>query len=175
MLVGIIELVREDDSEEHREMFVEELLKAKFMVPVVIIPEPIRHPDGRPMIAGDSKIQFPMIINNEKQKFFMAFTDPVEYKKWTDQNHVLNTFNLKFEDFVNMLFIPDSMGNDGEAQGLVINPYGINMVIPKLLIASIMSAKLPGIKENIDSIRAMMEKQNEDEETAEVSEETTEE
>lgn len=168
MLVGLIQLLHDDDTEEHRDLFVDELLNAKFMAPVIITPEPIRHPDGRPMILGESKITFPMLKNGNGEKFFMAFTDPVEYKKWTDRNRPLNTFNMKFDNFVGMVFTPDSMGNESEAQGFVINPYGVNMVVSKALMAGIMAAKLPAVKEQIDAIREELDNPKEDvEETPE--------
>ena len=41
MLVGCIELVKEEDTPDHRNMFVTELLKASFQAPAVIDPEPV--------------------------------------------------------------------------------------------------------------------------------------
>ena len=40
MMVGTIELLKAEDTPEHRQMFLEELQKAKFLAPVVIDPVP---------------------------------------------------------------------------------------------------------------------------------------
>ena len=40
MMVGSIELLKAEDTPEHRQMFIEELQKAKFLAPVVIDPVP---------------------------------------------------------------------------------------------------------------------------------------
>ncbi len=40
MMVGSIELLKAEDTPEHRQMFLEELQKAKFLAPVVIDPAP---------------------------------------------------------------------------------------------------------------------------------------
>ena len=45
MMVGSIELLKAEDTPEHRQMFLEELQKAKFLAPVVI--DPVPQPDEK--------------------------------------------------------------------------------------------------------------------------------
>ena len=46
MLVGSIELMREDDSPEHKNMFIGELMKAELQVPAIIKPDPEEDEEG---------------------------------------------------------------------------------------------------------------------------------
>ena len=41
MLVGAIELMKAENTLEHRNLFIGEMIKAKFLAPVVLDPEPI--------------------------------------------------------------------------------------------------------------------------------------
>jgi len=75
MMVGSIELLKAEDTPEHRQMFLDELQKAKFLSPVVIDPVPVPDENGRVTIARDAKVQFPMLSTEDGRKFFMAFTD----------------------------------------------------------------------------------------------------
>ena len=46
MLVGAIELMKAEDTPEHRGMFVEELAKAEFLSPAMVNPAPAEGADG---------------------------------------------------------------------------------------------------------------------------------
>ena len=61
MMVGSIELLKAEDTPEHRQLFLDELQKAKFLSPVVIDPVPQPDEKGQVKIARDSKVQFPML------------------------------------------------------------------------------------------------------------------
>lgn len=80
MMVGTIELLKAEDTPEHRQMFLEELQKAKFLAPVVIDPVPQPDEKGQVRIPRDAKVQFPMLSTEDGRKFFMAFTDWMELK-----------------------------------------------------------------------------------------------
>ena len=41
MLVGCIELIKAEDTPEHRKMFVDELIQANMMAPVLMEPQPV--------------------------------------------------------------------------------------------------------------------------------------
>lgn len=141
MLVGCIQLMKAEDTPEHRSMFVEELVKASFQAPAIIEPAPVQDAEGKLMIASGSRVQFPMLVTKDGKKFFMGFTDPVEYRKWAEKDKELPCFALKFDDYVNMLFRKDAQGNDCPALGIVINPVGENVVVPKEMVAGIMAAR----------------------------------
>ena len=109
MLVGCIQLMKAEDTPEHRSMFVEELVKASFQAPAIIEPAPVQDAEGKLMIASCSRVQFPMLVTKDGKKFFMGFTDPIEHQKWVEKNRELPVFTLTFEDYVSMLF-----RNDGQ-------------------------------------------------------------
>ena len=98
MMVGSIELLKAEDTPEHRQMFLEELQKAKFLAPVVIDPAPQPDEKGQVRIPRDAKVQFPMLSTEDGRKFFMAFTDWMELKKWKDEENQ-QTFAMNFDDY----------------------------------------------------------------------------
>ena len=58
MMVGSIELLKAEDTPEHRQMFLDELQKAKFLSPVVIDPVPVPDENGRVTIASMRQIWY---------------------------------------------------------------------------------------------------------------------
>lgn len=142
MLVGCIELMKEEDTPEHRSMFAAELAKASFQAPAIIDPEPVADEEGNLTVTPGSRVQFPMLITPEGKKFFMGFTDSVEYRKWVEKNREMPTFSLRFDDYVNMILRRDAQGNENPAMGFVINPMGANVIIPKEMIAGMMAVRM---------------------------------
>ena len=141
MLVGAIQLMKAEDTPEHKNMFANEMMKAKFLAPAIINPAPEPNEAGELRIAPGSQIQFPMLSTPNGHKFFMAFTDQSELKKWKDEENQL-TFALTFDDYAGMLLSKDQQGNTSPAIGMVINPFGANIVVPKEMAANLMRAKL---------------------------------
>lgn len=147
MLVGMIELMKEEDTPAHRNMFLGELAKAEFLSPAVVEPAPETGEDGRMSVAPGSKVQFPMLSTSDGKRFFMAFTDEREYEKWKEKNQEFPFFALKMEDYAAMILRKDAQGNICPALGMVINPYGANIVIPREMLAGMVSAKAAQAKQ----------------------------
>lgn len=145
MLVGAIELMKAEDTPEHRNLFVNEMMQAHFLAPAIV--EPVPQPDekGEVKIAPGSKVQFPMLSTQDGKKFFMAFTDWSELKKWQDKEDQ-QTFALTFDDYAAMLLRKDKEGNLSPALGFVINPYGGNILVSREMAANLMAAKLAKAK-----------------------------
>lgn len=150
MLVGAIELMKAEDTPQHRNMFVGELVKASLLSPSLIDPAPAEGAGGKLVIAPGSKVQFPMLSTPDGAKFFMAFTDMTEYGKWQEKNQKLPTFALKIEDYAAMILRRDAKGNICPALGMVINPLGANILVPREMLAGIMSAKAAQAKQRPD-------------------------
>ncbi|MGN0401266.1 MAG: SseB family protein [Acetatifactor sp.] len=142
MLIGCIELIRDADTPEHRNMFISELTRASLQVPAIIDPEPVQDETGRLMLLPESKIQFPMLSTMDGKKYYMGFTDSVEYDKWVEKNKKLPFFAMQLSDFFRLLFGKDSQGNISPALGLVVNPFGANVVIPREMLGDITMAKM---------------------------------
>ena len=147
MLVGTIQLMKEEDTPEHRNMFVTELQKSSLIAPALIEPEPAVNAEGQQVIAPGSKIQFPMLTAPDGKRFFMGFTDMAEFQKWKDKNKELPFFALKFDDYVGMLFRKDANGTPCPALGYVVNPLGENILVPRELMAGIMAARVAQMKQ----------------------------
>lgn len=142
MLVGCIELLKAEDTPEHRNMFVAELLRANLLAPALIDPAPEEDEEGSLKLIPGSKIQFPLHLAPDGKQYFMAFTDEVEYQLWVERNHPCPTFAMVFDDYIGMMLHKDSNGNAIRADGIVVNPYGANLVMPKDMLAQIMGNRM---------------------------------
>lgn len=149
MLVGCIQLMKAEDTPEHRNMFVTELLKASLQAPAVIEPAPAEDAAGKLTVAPGSRVQFPMLSAPDGKKFFMGFTDPAEYRKWAEKSGDLPSFALKLDDYANMLLRKDARGNDCPAMGIVINPLGDNIIVPREMVAGIIAARMAQMKKGM--------------------------
>lgn len=143
MLVGSIELLKAEDTQEHRRMFMEEVAKASFLSPAVVTPKPQEDAEGKSTIAPGSTVQLPMLSASGDKHFFMAFTDEGEYARWVEKaSERLPVFALTIEDYAAMLLRKDAQGNACPALGVVINPYGANIILPREMLAEMMAAKI---------------------------------
>ncbi len=140
MLMGCIQLLKAEDSQEHRNMFAEELLRSSFLAPAIMEPAPMKDADGKLAIVQGSKIQFPMLMTQDGKRYFMGFTDAVEYRKWVEKNEDLPYFALQFDDYIRLLQ-PDAQGNESPMLGFVVNPMGDNVIVPKEMVLAIAAAK----------------------------------
>ena len=149
MLLGCIELMKEEDTPEHREMFAAEFMKASFLAPAVVDPVPTVNEEGEEVIAQGSKIHFPMLGAPDGKRLFVAFTDRKEYDAWCEKNGYLPCFTLKMEDYGQMLLMKNPMGELSPAIGLVINPLSTNLVVSREMVANLMTRKMmanPGMR-----------------------------
>ncbi len=135
MLIGAIEVMKADPSAEHKNLFINEMMKGKFLSPVVITPEPTKNEEGEYKITPENRIQFPMLTAPDGKHYFMAFTDKMELDKWKKDEEIF-TFALTVDDYAHM-----SLDPNGLSAGYVINPYGANIVIIKEMLTSLMAAK----------------------------------
>ena len=147
MLVGAIELMKAEDTPEHRNMFMGEVMKASFLSPAIVEPEPVENEEGKLTIAPGSKVQLPMLNTPDGARFFMAFTDMTEYEKWQEKNQKFPTFALRLEEYATMILRRDAKGNFCPALGMVINPFGANIVLPREMLAGMMSARAAQAKQ----------------------------
>ena len=131
MLVGAIELMKAENTLEHRNLFIGEMIKAKFLAPVVLDPEPIPDENGAVKLTAENKIQLPMLTAPDGNHYFMAFSDMQELQLWKKEEKQ-NVFALTFQDYVKMVLRPDN-----NSAGFVINPYGANLVISKQMLEAI--------------------------------------
>lgn len=142
LLVGSIELLKMDHSLEHKGMFINEVLNAEFMCPILPDIKPEYDENGVLRLNRECNIQFPMVSAGEGQRFFMAFTDKLEFSKWREGQEKY-WVAMKYDEYVAMLLQRDKDGNFGPARGFVINPFGCNMVVDRDMIINLLVRKSP--------------------------------
>lgn len=140
MLVGAIEVMKADPTQEHKNMFLNEMMNSKFLAPAIITPDPEPDEEGNLTLTKESKIQFPMLTAPDGKNYFMAFTDKFELKQWKDDENT-RTFALTINDYIGMILRQDSL-----AAGFVMNPYGANIVVQKEMLASLLTARMAQMK-----------------------------
>ncbi len=137
MLVGAMELLKADNSTKHRDFFLQELLKAHLLTPATVTPGPEMDENGIVRMLPDSRIQVPMLSTRDGVRYFMAFTDMPELKKWIKNPEKGQQFLVfGFAEFASMVERADS-----QCDGFAINPGGANIRITRQMIATIKNAK----------------------------------
>lgn len=113
------------------ELFWKEIFKAKFLCPVNMEFGNTSQKENQKIVLGEgSSIALLSIDNNQREHFLMAFTDWTELKKWK-QNHDQQTLILSYEDYQGII-----TQNDSPYQGMVINPFGENIVLDRQILAN---------------------------------------
>lgn len=135
-LIAAINAMRENYAKENQDRVFIEVLKAHFVSPAVITPTPESSEDGGKVVLKEgTQISFNLIENTANQKYFLAFTDWDELKKWsTNENQ--QTLILTFDDFAAMV-----LDENSDASGFVINPFGGNLIFDKNLIMALKEEK----------------------------------
>ena len=135
MLVGALELLKAENTPEHRKLVMEEVVHAKFLAPVMVDPAPVLNENGVSTIAPNSKINMPMLSTPDGKHFFMAFTDVSELQKWKKEENQ-QVFAFDFKHYLNMLATENSASD-----GIVINPFGHNLLLPRTMLEGMMPKK----------------------------------
>jgi hypothetical protein len=128
--VSAMNQLRTAQNPDHEATFFEELRKAHFLAPVAIAPTP-EHGDetGKVVLKEGTTIGFQMISDSANRSFFPVFTDWEELRKWRDTPGQ-QTLIVTFDDLSAMIL--EGSGNSG---GLVINPYGQNILLDNERVA----------------------------------------
>ncbi len=153
LLVGAMQLLKAEDTPEHRKLMLEELSKATLLAPAKLNPEPIQDENGvyKPEDPkAPIQMQFPMLTAKDGNRFFVAFTDnasmmddgenpqvntPEEFRKYT--------VTMRIQDFAKMLVTKDAAGNDCPCVGVVINPFRENVLFNRQMAAAMLGLIKP--------------------------------
>ncbi len=138
MLIGAIQLMKADGTPKHKKMVSDEIIKACYVTPAMVTPVP---EEGETKLGPGTHVQLPVLAAPDGKQFFMAFTDIKELKKWKDDEEQ-QTVTMTFEDYAAMLFKKDNQGNPSPVAGFVINPFSMNIIVPKEMAAQYVSAKM---------------------------------
>ncbi|MTR32547.1 hypothetical protein GMD62_09325 [Pseudoflavonifractor sp. BIOML-A14] len=130
-LKAAVAALREQGSGEAEQKFIAALEQAHFLAPVAIEPAPAAAgADGQATLTEDTRVSFQLISRQDGAVFFPAFCDWEELGKWT-QTPGQQTIIATLEDYTAMI-----LGQDGEAGGFVIDPFGLNLVVPREFLAA---------------------------------------
>lgn len=118
--------------------FVAELGRSTFITPAII---EVKDENGeyQRVVSGhskaeDTKISFMLILTEDKKRYLPAFTSISELKKWQDKQGQ-QTVICNFEQYINYV-----TANDNGPAGLVIDPYGSNLILSRDLLMGMRKA-----------------------------------
>lgn len=135
--------------QERQQMFEKEMLKAVYMTPVAINPEPTTDEDGNTKLAPGSKVSLQMLPVKDKG-LLMAFTDGKEFKKWNNEN-ALHTISMSMQDLFAAVL------SDSKLAGVTINPFSANIIIPRErieMMAKTAASQKQRVSKNVEMVEA---------------------
>ncbi len=121
-LEELIKIYEKEDTEEAFIKVAKRLDKASLLVPLAMINNEI---------SGLYLMQNP----DDKEFYIMAFTGVNEYKKWEKETKK-DSVTFMIESLANIASIVKDENNI-TASGLVIDPYGLCITMPKEIISSV--------------------------------------
>jgi hypothetical protein len=130
--------MQEDNSQENVNRMIDCVMSAKFITPGVMSkPKNVAKNDGKggTVMQQQTQVQFQLIENGNKEKFFPAFTDKEEMGKWAVAKGKQELI-MTFDDYAGVLSDPN-----GEVQGFVVNPFGKSVAFPKPMVMSLKQQK----------------------------------
>lgn len=136
MLYGAIQVMKAEPTPEHQAMLLTELAKARLITPILREQEAPAGERTEEMQGktGAAQVKFPMLKGPDGKLFFMAFTDKYELEGWKGDKSESALLTLK--EYAGLILREGS-----NAAGMVLNPFGANMIIPAPMLAAIMSAE----------------------------------
>lgn len=131
-LVNIIKDIKQGKNIEV--LFWKEIYKAKFLCPVNMDNLKVTNKKNNEVrLDEEAELSFLSIKNQNNQRFLMAFTDWNELNKWS-KNQKQQILVLSYEEYQKIF-----EKNDFVYQGIVINPYGENLVLDKQILKKTMN------------------------------------
>lgn len=137
-LLEAIERMQEDNTPENVNHMIDCVMAAQFITPgMVSEPKNVAktNKNGGTVMQQETQIQFQLIENQDKEKFFPAFTDQEEKTKW-QMSKGKHDVIMTFDGFAQVL-----SEKDCNVKGFVINPFGKSVAFPKPMVMSLKEQK----------------------------------
>ena len=137
-LLDAIEEMQEDNCNENVNRMIDCVMAAQFITPgIVSQPRNVAktNKNGGTVMQQETQVQFQLIENQDKEKFFPAFTDQEEKEKW-EASKGKHDVIMTFDDYAQVL--SDKGCN---VKGFVINPFGRSVAFPKPMVMSLKQQK----------------------------------
>lgn len=125
--------LKENASQENRLWFLQKLISAKFILPVVIIPEPVNN-----KIPADATVNYFSMTTSKGLNYLAVFTSGEEFEKWNKNPNKMYLIR-GYDNIKNMV-----LGRKGY-DGFVIDPCGCNLAVQNSLIQNIEKANNPDV------------------------------
>ena len=162
MLHGAIETMKLNPTPENHTLVLEEVLKAKFLCPVVLSKAPLLDKNGEPYFAEDCDVQYQMVQNSKGKPFLLAFTDQEQLDKWKERRTAVTEVYevvMEFSEYINLMLRPLPEGGYGPAEGIVIDPFGANLVMNRDMVANLVIRRMQ-MAEREEQLRQAQNVQN---------------
>lgn len=137
-LVQAMTDLKEKQTQEAEKIFMEELGRSRFLSPAII---KVKDENGEYQIAkegradpANTEINFMMLSNPEGKHFLPAFTSLEEVRKWRKEEN-LQTVVTSIDNYMSII-----TSEQGGPEGLVIDPFSSNIIMPKGLFESLKAA-----------------------------------
>ena len=122
---------RDRISPDMWQMLFSEVFKAEYIIPADTKELKITDvADGEIEVTKDSRIYFPMLENSDGKKYYPFFTDWNEYRKY-DRETQYTIMAAGFKDMSSFV---------EKGDGIVINPFGVNIIIDNEMLKTIEQA-----------------------------------
>ena len=125
--------LKENNTQENRYWFLNKLIGSSFILPVVIIPEPINN-----KISPDATVNYFSMKTSKGLVYLAVFTSGEEFEKWNKNPNKM--YLIRSYDNIKKLVL-STKGYDG----FVIDPCGCNLAVQNSLIQNIERANNPDV------------------------------
>ena len=113
------------NSKQNIDKMIDQDVKAKFILPAKVVPTTQAVTEnGKTVMKQATQVQFRLLENQNKEKFFGLFTDTEELYKWQDTQNAQKVVT-DFDSISQMVMDPHS-----GVVGFVINPFGKSVTFP---------------------------------------------
>jgi len=134
-LVEAMNELKDKKTQEAERKFMEELGKARLLTPAVIkvkdengVYQDVKEGKSDP---ENTQINFMMLSNAEGDKYLPAFTNLEEVRKWRKEENLQNVVT-NIDNYMSII-----LSDENGPKGLVIDPFGSNIILPKQLFEAI--------------------------------------
>jgi hypothetical protein len=127
---------KENRNSVTEEKMFEALKKAQFIAPAIMeeLPDDVDLSDGK---KYETKAKFMLVKDQKGNHFFPAFTEWLEVLKWNNDPET-QTVVVTFENYCALL-----LNKNPEARGIVVDPKGMNLMIPTAIFAKAKGINIP--------------------------------
>lgn len=131
-LLDAIEKMQADGSKENVDAMINEIIKAKLILPARITPTTqAKTENGRTVMQQANQVQFRLLKNGNGEMFFGVFTDVEEMYKWEDTKKSSKVVT-DFDSLASMV-----MDEKSNVEGFVVNAFGKSVTFPKPMVMTI--------------------------------------